>query len=66
MLKRVRVAEDTCEGCFFYLGNSRKGAVHCSKSAIPAYEAIDCVEDDIVNPTQFVHYIFVEDENAQT
>ena len=65
MLKRVIAAGGSCEGCFFYLGNSRKGAIHCSKSAIPAYEDIDCVEYDTVNPTQLVHYIFKESCNEE-
>ena len=65
MLKREIAAGGSCEGCFFYLGISRKGVLYCSKSAIPAYKDIDCVDYDVLDPNQLVCYIFKESCNEE-
>ena len=64
MLKRERAVVVDCEGCFFYLGNTNKGELHCSKPATPTYAGIYCVEYDEVDPNQLVYHIFVEAEDG--
>jgi len=63
MLKRKRAASGSCEGCFFYLSDFKKGESPCSKPVRPTYAGIDCVVYDVADPNQFVYYIFVEDNN---
>ena len=65
MLKREIAAGGSCEGCFFYLSNPKKGEIRCRKYATLDYEDIDCVDYDVLNPNQLVYYIFKESCNEE-
>ena len=60
MLEREISVVGSCEGCFFYLSNPKKGEIRCKRSATLDYEDINCVEYDAVNPHQLVYYILKE------
>jgi len=65
MLERERSVVGSCEGCFFYLSNPKKGEFRCKRSATLDSEDINCVEYDAVDPYQLVYYIFKESSDEK-